>query len=523
MKEKITLIIVLALFIVQSALAQAPSIEWSKCFGGTGGDVGRCIQQTKDSGYIIVGNAGSSNGDVYKNEGSSDFWIVKLNKFGDTNWTRVFGGTDPEYATAVQQTDDEGYIVIGQSSSNDGDFAGGRSGNYDCWIINLDKFGNTQWKKHYGGSGSDVPRDMLLTADSGFIVAGISSSNNGDVNGNHGSSDYWIFKLNKMGSIIWTKSYGGTGNDQAFSIYETNNGYLLAGQTDSKNGDVWGNHGKTDYWILKINSIGDTIWTKTFGGTEDDLGHYIKQTLDGGYIVGGCSQSNNGDVSAHHGDSSKADIWIVKLNSNRDIQWQKSLGGSQNEALYSTLLAFSMLETTDSAYLISTYTSSSDGDVISNNGSSDMWLLKLTKSGNIAWQKTFGGISVDYGHSIKPTYDGGYVVTGMAGANGGDISGSHGGADLWVIKFGEKTNSVNETLYSTLNVYPNPSNGSFTIDKAPIGAIVNIIDIMGNVIFNTEMLDEQIIINSTDFAKGIYILKIEKNGYIVCQKIIVQN
>ncbi len=521
---KYTVLTIALVLNMQRIMAQVPAIEWAKCFGGTDGEVGRCIRQTKDTGYIVLGNAGSANGHVYKNEGSEDCWIVKLDKFGDTVWTRVLGGSELEFGISVQQTYDDGFIVAAQSSSSNGDFAGGRTGNYDCWIIKLDQSGKTQWKKQFGGTGNDVPRDILITEDSGYIVAGTSSSGNGDIVGNHGSSDFWVLRLNKSGDIIWTKSYGGTGSDQAFSIYRKNNtGYLLAGQSDSKNGDVRGNHGKIDYWILEINNNGDTLWTKTLGGKEDDFGQSIQQTIDGGLVIGGASKSGNGDVTGHHGDSTRADLWIVKLNSNREIEWQKSLGGTHDEALYGTLLAFSMMQTPDGGNIIVSYTRSADGDITSNNGGSDVWLLKLTNSGSIEWQRSLGGTTTDYGYSVLQTFDGSYVFSGMAGTNSGDVSGNQGSADLWVVKFASAGSSVVSTEFTKLQVYPNPSEGSFYIKSAPIGSILSVMDMMGKVLYSSNITHEKTNIRLSDIGAGTYMLKIEENGAVAYRKIIVLN
>jgi len=160
-----------------------------------------------------------------------------------------------------------------------------------------------------GGSDKDIAQSIRQTTDGGYIVAGYTYSNDGDVSGNHGGADYWIVKLNKAGNIQWQKCLGGSDDEYAQSIQQTSDGgYIVAGQTDS--GDVFGNLGFEDSWIVKLNNNGELQWQKYLGGSRDDSAESIQQTKDGGYIVAGQSNSNNGDVSGNHGE---ADVWIVKL------------------------------------------------------------------------------------------------------------------------------------------------------------------------------------------------------------------
>lgn len=512
MKRKIQLVIMVVLMTTNFVFAQAPNIKWAKCYGGSDGEVGRCIQPTKDGGYIVVGNSGSKDGDVGKNAGDEDCWVLKLNNVGDTLWSKVLGGTKLDFAMSVEQTPDNGYLVAMQSSSNNGDFSS-NSGRYDLWMLKLDEDGTIIWKKRFGGSGDDVPRDILITNDNNYLIAGSSSSQNGGVWGNHGSSDFWLLKLNQQGDTLWSRTYGGTGSDQAFSIQKTNdNGYLMVGQTDSKNGDVHGNHGGIDYWVIKLNFNGDTIWTKAFGGKDNDCGQTILQTKDGGIIVGGSSQSNNGDVSGHHGDSTKADIWIVKLNNSGVIQWQKSIGGTNNEALYGSLLAFSMIENAEGGYTVASFTASNDGDVTSINGLNEAWLFKLNNVGVLQWQKSFGGPGSDMAYSIRQNNDGSLVLSGMAGSNGGDVTGNHIGADFWVIKFFAPAKNDVLLPINDVALYPNPASNFITMSNAPIGSHVKIMNSTGQIVYYTQIQTNQQTINISDYKSGVYVIEVENTG-----------
>src|SRR5690606_4513312 len=306
-------------------LAQAPEIAWQKSLGGSNGDSSKSIKQTVDGGYIVAGSSGSNDGDVTGNHGGSDFWITKINSGGTIEWQKSLGGSSDEQAHSVQQTADNGYVVAGLSVSSDGD-VGGNQGNYDFWIVKLSPSGSIQWQNSLGGSESDTAYDIKQTSDGGYLILGNSSSMDGDVTGNHGFADYWLVKLNANGMLEYQNSFGGSGFDLAREIQLTNDGgHILVGNSASNDGDVTGNHGSGDYWVVKISQTGSLVWQKSFGGSDGDYANSIKQTEDGGYIIAGTSYSNDGDVTESYGNG---DYWIIKISETGNIEWQKSFGGS---------------------------------------------------------------------------------------------------------------------------------------------------------------------------------------------------
>lgn len=329
------------------------------------------IQQTNDNGYIIAGTAG-----VVQPGGQSflNALIVKLNSNGDTVWSRVMGGNSQETGSSAIQTADGGYILVGSAKSNDGDVIGNHSDNYDMWVIKFDNMGVVEWKKCYGGSEWDDGRFIRQTNEGGYIICGYTRSVDGDVMGYHGGSsdvyDAWILKLDATGTIEWQKCLGGTGWDDAASIQQTNDGgYVLGASTESINGDVTGNHGSFDMWVVKLSAAGAIQWQKSFGGTSYDGCHSIKQTSDGGFIVAGLAVSADGDVNGLHGFSS--DCWILKLDSNGNLLWQKCIGGTQGED------ALDVCPTSDGGYFIGGITWSSDGDLTVGYVPEDSWVIKL--------------------------------------------------------------------------------------------------------------------------------------------------
>lgn len=427
-------------FISTVSFAQPPAIQWQKSYGGTDVDIAHQIQKTSDGGYIIAGESKSNDSNVSGNHGDIDFWIVKINYKGDLQWQKSLGGSNTDIATSIQQTNDGGYIVAGYSNSNDGDVSGNH-GLMDVWVVKLDDTGRIIWQKSFGGSGVDMANSIWKTFDGGYIVAGGSGSKDGDVTGNHRGLDVWVVKLNDTGGIQWEKSFGGSGYDIANSVQQTfDSGYIVAGYSNSKDGDVTGNHGAADVWVAKLNDTGKILRKNSFGGSKNDEAASIQQTSDGGYIVGGWSESNDKDVrwaapndsnvTSNHGSE---DFWIVKLDAILGKQWQKSLGGKGIDN------AGSIQQTTDGGYIVAGNSSSNDGDVTGHhtgNGLYDYWVVKLSESGVIQWQKSLGGSNDDIANSILQTSDGGYIVAGSSESNDGDATWNYGMEDFWVVKLG---------------------------------------------------------------------------------------
>ena len=235
-------------------------------------------------------------------------------------WQKTLGGSDAEAAVAIAVTPDGGYIVAGGTYSNDGDVSENQGGE-DFWVVKLDKDGNIIWQKTYGGSDYDKANDIAVTPDGGYIVAGGTYSNDGDVSENQGGEDLWVVKLDKDGNIIWQKTYGGSDWESASAMATTpDGGYIVVGWTGSKDGDVSYNHGTNDFWVVKLDKDGNIIWQRTLGGSNLDLAQDVAVTPDGGCIVVGWTRSNDGDVSGNHGMD---DVWVVKLDKDGNVIWKK--------------------------------------------------------------------------------------------------------------------------------------------------------------------------------------------------------
>jgi len=374
-------------------------------------------------------------------------------------WQKCFGGSALDAAYSTVPTSDGGFIMVGETKSVNGDVTGYHGGGYaDVWVVKTDSAGTIAWQKCLGGTAHDYGESIIQTIDGGYIVAGSSASNDGDVSGNHGSYDAWIIKLSSIGAIQWQKSYGGTNVDIAQSIVQTpDGGYIFAGSTLSNDGDVSGNHGYIDAWVVKIDNAGTIEWQKCLGGSSSEgkqtIGYVgtnqrnicIQLTNDGGYIFAGYSDSNDGDVTGHHGPSGtvtiggvyygyNTDCWIVKLDNTGTIQWQKCLGGSGIDA------AYTILQTNDGGYIFAGNTGSTDYDVSGHHpipgpiAAYDLWLVRIDASGIIQWQKCIGGRGYEFAYSISATNDNGYFITGITTSPDGDAAGAHGSIDNWAVK-----------------------------------------------------------------------------------------
>lgn len=274
-------------------LAGNGSVMWQKAYG-SGSESIRSIAQTTDGGYVVAGSTNSSgavNGDV---------WVIKLDTGGNTAWQKRYGGTGSEFARSIRQTQDGGYIVAGQTSS----FGAGW---VDMWIFKLDNTGNLVWQKTYGGLDYDEAYSIEQTADGGYIVAGRTSSF-----GAPASHYAWVLKLDESGNTAWQKRYGGTGYTSMRSVRQVpDGGYVIAGVTDSFGGE-------NELWVLKINSSGGIQWQKRYPGLSLPADS-LALTLSGTYIVAGTSDAGGTDKTA---------LSVLNLNPDGSVMWRRTYGGA---------------------------------------------------------------------------------------------------------------------------------------------------------------------------------------------------
>jgi len=403
------------------------ALTLSKCFGGTYNDYLNSIVQTSDGGYMAVGDMNSTDGDFSANHGEYDGWIIKVDSNGNKLWLKCFGGTSTDLLRSIIQTSDGGYIAGGYTRSVDGDISGSRY-SLDGWIIKLDSNGNKLWSKCFGGNGNDYLNSIIQTADGGYIAAGETLSNDGDFSEHHGGyTDGWIIKFDSNGNREWSKCFGGSDDDSLKGIIQlSDGGYIAVGNTMSIDGDFSEHHGgRTDGWIIKVSSAGNREWSKCFGGNGNDYLNNITQTSDGGYIAVGETSSTDGEFSGNH--STKTDGWIIKINATDNKVWSKCFGGTDYDSLTD------ILQTIDGGYMAAGYAKSTNGDVPLSHGDYNGWIIKVSSTGNREWSKCFGGSSIEYLYKLLQA-DNGFCAVGYTQSNDGDVPGNHGNKDGWIIK-----------------------------------------------------------------------------------------
>lgn len=502
--------IAIAVAFAFSTQAQSPALEWQSALGGEGTDQAYSIIQTNGGSYVIAGNSYSMGGDVSGNHGGADVWLAKKDNGHLLDWQKSLGGEADDFASAVIPTSDGGFAIAGYSESTTGDLTLNQ-GMSDYWIVKLDSDGVMQWQKSYGGSDVDQAYSITQTADGGYAVAGLSRSIDGDVHGNHGENDMWILKLDASGNLVWQASLGGSTLDEAYSIIQTaDGGYAVAGVSASNDGDVSGHHSliwNDDAWIVKLNSTGVIEWQKSLGGSAYDIASSIIQTTDGGYAVAATSKSPDGDVTGNHG---LLDFWIIKLSNAGAITWQKSVGGSANEE------SASIVQTADGGFAIAGSSSSNDGDISGNHGQYDYLAIKLSGAGLLEWQKSMGGSGADLANSIVRTNDGGLALVGYTYSMDGDVSGQHGTSspvepDFWLVKLSEGVVAGVENTENkvALNLYPNPANSQMMIEAN--GASVEQINIYetGGRLVSQIKPQHNNSIDVSQMPEGVYIAEIK--------------
>lgn len=464
--KKLFIQVVFVFWIAGIGLAQAQDISWEKNLGGSDWDMAQTVIQTTDGGYMVAGGSMSDDIDVSGNYGGWDCWLVKLDDSGLIEWKNHYGGSGNDVCYSIIQTMDSGFIMAGYSESSDFDVTA-NNGQGDFWVVKLDDSGSIVWGKNYGGSKWERAYSVMATNDGGYIVAGESESGDQDVSGNHGDYDYWIIKLDSIGAIQWEKNFGGSGSDRARSIeLTTDGGFIVAGESNSIDHDISANYGKNDYWLLKLDSIGNIEWNKNYGGSEADNAAAVITTTDGGYLIAGESHSTDHDVTVNYGNG---DFWLVKVDNSGAVQWEKNYGGTDYDA------AYSVFWTSDGGYIAAGLTSSSDNDVSQIYRVMDCWIIKVNSAGSLEWEQNFGGRDYETARCIMQAEDGGYIFAGYTDSSDNDVTKNNGSNDYWIVKLADNTVNLDKWIACPgISFYPNPSNGIVTTDLGKFHSYITV-------------------------------------------------
>lgn len=527
-----TLLLFLYVFIAEAQVQVPPPIQWQKVIGGNSADEFSSIVQLPDSGYIIGGStlSGISGEKTMASFGSWDYWIVRSDPYGNILWQKVFGGDKLDALTSVSITNDQGFVLGGYSLSGiTGNKTDSSRGGSDYWVIKLDPQGNAEWQKTIGGNYPEEFSCIKQTIDGGFILGGSSLSPvSGDkTDSSRGGFDFWLVKLDNSGNIQWQRTIGGDGFDYLVKVEPiSDGGYMLGGRSLSgisgeKTDSLRGNF---DYWIVKVDSLGFIQWQRTLGGNGYDGLFDLVKTQDKGYILGGTSYSN---ISGEKSENSRGiyDYWIIKTDSLGIIQWQRTIGGSDGDYLYS------IVQTSDQGYFLGgSSVSNISGEKTENNHGNfdDYWVIKTDSAGTIEWQKTIGGSSLDVVGAVFQNYAGDYVVGGWSDSGIGfeKTDSSRGLNDYWILNLGTSTflpEMMIENL-NNINIFPNPSTGIFYIKSPEPIESIKVLDVTGRHIpLNVLPGTFKCVIDVSGFSDGMYFIKVYTISNTYTMKCILKN
>jgi hypothetical protein len=408
-------------------------IDFITTLGGSKNESAQAIINTTDGGYAILGHAQSMDGDVTtKSNESYDYWLLKYDATIQLEWQKTYGGSADDRGVDLIQTSDGGYVIVGKSKSNDFEVSE-NAGFDDFWVVKLDSNGSVSWENSFGFAVSDIPYSIIQTNDDGYLLTGVldvsASNGQGDRNSilsRHAGGDYWVIKLNSNGVKQWSNYFGGSFTDTAYDAIQTeDDGYIIVGSSDSNDVDITNNRGTYDFWIIKISATGSLVWEKSLGGSEIDEAHAISKSADGNYLIAGDTRSSDLNISQNNG---AADLWVIKITPEGTLLWEKSLGGSNFD------VGRSISKTQDNGFLISGSSRSTNASFSSNKGQNDAWVVKINNSGNLEWQKTIGGSEVDFFYDAVELNDQTVVAVGDSNSSNEDIYENKGFTDLLILK-----------------------------------------------------------------------------------------
>lgn len=403
------LLIASAVFLCMGTYTGAADSQlWSKTYGGIGEDAAYSMVATKDGGYAMVGSAGNT------------FWLVKTDSSGEQLWNKTYGG----HCAYCLLQDDDGYAMAGSTGANS-------SMGYNFWLVKTDSDGNQLWNQTYGGTGDEYAYALTKTDEGGYVIAGPTTSF-----GPIPWVNILVVKTDSSGHQLWYKTFGGTGTYYVFDILETSDGgYIISGGQQLHDPDL---PTYFDFWLLKIDSDGNLLWEKTYGGARSDSASDIAQTNDGGYIMAGYTTPVGSD---------QADFLVVKIDAAGNMLWNKSYGGTNDD------WANSIAQITDGGYIIVGYTESYGA------GDTDSWVIRTNSAGDVLWNNTYGGTASD-GACMVIVENEQYVIVGQTKSFGAGMN------DFWLMKISDDSTEPPST--ATPNPTPS-SSGSSDASKSSSG------------------------------------------------------
>ncbi|HEX9980782.1 MAG TPA: T9SS type A sorting domain-containing protein [Flavobacterium sp.] len=525
--KKIILLIIVLFSPFTVAFAQAPSILWQRVAEGINQETGHVAIATTDGGFISAGRSMSTNGGFAGNHGDFDVVVIKYDSEGNELWQKMLGGSERDLVVDGVATADAGCVLVGRTESNNGDMTGNHGG-YDGFILKLDSTGTVQWTRIIGGSQSDFTDSIEQTPEGGYLVGLSTSSTDGDAFPTAGPSPRALtMRLNSSGATTW-QGFQDLNNyfAESIAVSQSTDGGCITVFPKSQTMPYINGSTSTyylDIYAVKYDAAGNLVWSRFYGGIFQDTPVDVQATADGGFIILGDSSSNDRDVSGHHGpagmsDGSSPDLWVVKLDAAGDIAWQKSLGGTSIEN------PDGIKQTADGGYILTGTTYSYNGDVTGNHGSwfnaaPDVWVVKLSAAGAIQWTRCYGGTSYEYGGGMAVAPDNGYIISGMSSSIDGDLDATYGNGDMWTLRLAPDPLDTGEFIaYSSISVSPNPADDYVHIASDSTVFGADIFSMSGQKIISVSGHVSDIALQQ--LPAGVYLLKIATTAGALTKRII---
>ena len=460
--------------------AGAPDTLWTRTYGGAEKDWGESVQQTNDGGFIITGETSSFGA------GSKDVYLIRTDSNGDTIWTKTYGGNQWDFGYSVLQTNDGGFIIAGNTYS----FG---SGGGDVYLIRTNSNGDMLWTKTYGGINGEAGFSIQHENVNGFIIVGEITYYDSSEN----ESDVYLLRTDSNGDTLWTRTFGGANEQWGYSVQQTNDsGFIISGYSGSFS------TGKVDAYLVRTDSNGDSLWTKAYGGPFWEWGSDVKQTSDGGFVITGLTQS--------FGPGGQC-VYVVRTDSNGDTLWTKGYGGTDSD------IGYSIHQTGDGGFIINGGTSSFGA------GGIDVYLIRTNSDGDTLWTKTYGGPKKDLCKSSQKTSDGGLILVGSTSSFGDTLD------DVYLIRLEPEVgiHDIPKNSLKPINFLVSSSQGNISIRYTiPFSTRIKLeaFDIQGRLV---EVIEDRfmqkgsygVTWDAERFGAGIYFVRLSANGAEVSRKV----
>ncbi|MEW5922830.1 MAG: T9SS type A sorting domain-containing protein [Candidatus Zixiibacteriota bacterium] len=484
---KSSLLLVAGIIIFTPLYICAQDYIWATNHGGIYNDGSFEGVPTPDNGYAILGSSYSYGAGLY------DVYLIKLGSAGNVIWSKTYGGAETDQGYSIDNTDDGGFILAGSTRS----FG---SGARDVYLIRTDDAGNILWSKSFGGVLDDQARSVRVTSDNGFIICGTTDSYG------QGYSDLYLIKTDSLGDTIWTRAYGGAGGESGSAVRETmDGGFIAIGSTGSFG------EGYSSVYVVRVDADGDSLWAYAYGGAKADNGYTVELSGDGGFLLAGGTASFGAGYT---------DGYLIKIDANGNVAWEKTYGGAMDDRIYSICLAL------DGTIMLTGSTDSFGA------GKGDIYMVKTNPVGNPILTRTYGGSKTDYGRMIFQEASTNYILVGES------YSYSVGGSDVYVIKLDGAATPIYEddpdllpSDYELAQNYPNPFNLSTNIEYVlPRHSSVSltIFNILGQVVhewnFEFQQAGAHVIRwegddnNGRETASGIYFYRLSAGEFSETKK-----